>query len=133
MADLGVTYCCSCSVVPDSLRPMDCSSRWTAARQTSVLHRLLAFDQIHAHQVGDVSFPGGSDGEDSDALSPSYLLLPPSSFAFNLSQHQGLIGKTQSFLIGKTALHIRWPNYWNFSSSPSSDYSRLISFRIDWV
>ena len=25
MADLGVTYCCSCSVVPDSLRPMDCS------------------------------------------------------------------------------------------------------------
>ena len=68
MADLGVTYCCSCSVVPDSLRPMDCSSRWTAARQTSVLHRLLAFDQIHAHQVGDVSFPGGSDGEDSDAL-----------------------------------------------------------------
>ena len=25
MGDLGVTYCCSCSVVHDSLRPMDCS------------------------------------------------------------------------------------------------------------
>ena len=30
------------------------------------------------------------------------------------------------------ALHIRWPEYWNFSISPSNEYSRLISFRIDW-
>ena len=29
-------------------------------------------------------------------------------------------------------LHIRWPKYWSFSISPSSEYSRLISFRIDW-
>ena len=31
----------------------------------------------------------------------------------------------------KSALHLRWPKYWNFSISPSSD-SGLISFRIDW-
>ena len=30
------------------------------------------------------------------------------------------------------ALHIRGPNYWSFSFSPSNDYSGLISFRIDW-
>ena len=32
------------------------------------------------------------------------------------------------------ALHIRWPKFWNFnfSISPSSEYSGLISFRIDW-
>ena len=32
------------------------------------------------------------------------------------------------------ALCIRWPNYWSFSFniSPSSEYSGLISFRIDW-
>ena len=29
-------------------------------------------------------------------------------------------------------LHIRWPKYWSFSVSPSSEYSGLISFRIDW-
>ena len=29
-------------------------------------------------------------------------------------------------------LHLRWPKYWNFSISPSSEYSGLISFRIDW-
>ena len=35
----------------------------------------------------------------------------------------------------KSALHIRWPKYWNFSfsTSPSNDYSGLISFRMDWL
>ena len=33
------------------------------------------------------------------------------------------------------ALHISWPKYWDFSFSigPSSEYSGLISFRIDWL
>ena len=33
----------------------------------------------------------------------------------------------------ESVLHIRWPKYWSFSFSisPSSDYSGLISFRID--
>ena len=33
----------------------------------------------------------------------------------------------------ESALPIRWPKYWSFSFSisPSNDYSRLISFRID--
>jgi len=30
-------------------------------------------------------------------------------------------------------LHIRWPKYWSFSISPSSEYSGLISFRVDWL
>ena len=35
----------------------------------------------------------------------------------------------------ESALCIRWPKYWSFSFSisPSSGYSGLISFRIDWV
>ena len=34
----------------------------------------------------------------------------------------------------ESALRIRWPKYWSFSFSfsPSSEYSGLISFRIDW-
>ena len=33
----------------------------------------------------------------------------------------------------ESVLHIRWPKYWslNFSISPSKEYCRLISFRID--
>ena len=30
------------------------------------------------------------------------------------------------------ALRIRWPQYWSFSFSPSSEYSGFISFRINW-
>ena len=32
----------------------------------------------------------------------------------------------------ESVLHIRWPKYWSFSVSPSNEYSRLISSRIDW-
>ena len=34
----------------------------------------------------------------------------------------------------ESVLHIRWPKYWSlsFSISPSSEFSGLISFRIDW-
>ena len=34
----------------------------------------------------------------------------------------------------ESALRIRWPKYWSFSFSisPSSEYSGLISFRINW-
>ena len=34
----------------------------------------------------------------------------------------------------ESALHIRWSKYWSFSFSisPSNEYSRLISLKIDW-
>ena len=34
----------------------------------------------------------------------------------------------------ESVLHIKWPKYWSFgfSNSPSSEYSGLISFSIDW-
>ena len=35
----------------------------------------------------------------------------------------------------ESALYIRWPKYWSFSFiiSPFSEYSGLISFRLDWL
>ena len=35
----------------------------------------------------------------------------------------------------ESVLRIRWPHYWsfNFSLSPSKEYSGLISFRTDWL
>ena len=49
------------------------------------------------------------------------LLLPPSIFP--------------SIRVFESVLPIRWPMYWRFSGSisPSSEYSRLISFRMDWL
>ena len=35
----------------------------------------------------------------------------------------------------ESLLHIRWPKFWSFSFNigPSSEYSGLISFRMDWL
>ena len=35
----------------------------------------------------------------------------------------------------ESVLHIRWPEYWSFSFSisPSSEYSGLVSFRMNWL
>ena len=87
---------------------MDCSML-----SFPVLHYLPEFAQTHAHWV-------------NDAIEPSRPLLPPSPPAFNLSQNQ--------VFFNDSALHIRRPNYWSFSISisTSNEYSRLISFRIDW-
>ena len=38
-------------------------------------------------------------------------------------------------VFSKESVFIRWPKYWNFnfSISPSNEYSELISFRIEWL
>ena len=59
----------SCSTLCD---PMDCSMPGFP-----VHHQLLELAQTHVHLVGD-------------AIQPSHPLSPPSSPAFNLSQHQGI-------------------------------------------
>ena len=67
----------------------------------------------HIHWVGDAS-------------QPSHPLMPFSPSALNLSQHQGLFHEL--------FFCIRRPKYWSFSFSisPSSEYSGLISLKIDW-
>ena len=37
--------------------------------------------------------------------------------------------------LNESVLHIKWPKYWSFSFSisPNSEYSGLISFRMDWL
>ena len=78
-----------------------------------VLHQLPELIQTHVHQVGY-------------AIQPSHPLLSPSPPVFNLSQHQ---------VFSNESVLIRWPKHWSFSFSisPSNEYSRLISFRMDWM
>ena len=96
----------SCPTLCD---PMDCSMH-----VFPVHHQLLELAQTHVHRV-------------SDTIQPSQPLLLPFPVAFNFPQHQSLSNES--------VLCIRWPKYWSFSFSvgPSSKYSGLISFRIDWL
>ena len=76
-----------------------------------VPYHLLELAQVHVHCI-------------SDAIQPSHLLMPSS--AFDLSQLQGLFPWVVcSHQMTKILSFI-------FSISPSSEYSGLISLKIDW-
>ena len=78
-----------------------------------VHHQLLEPTQTHVHRIGLPS---------NHLILCLPLLLPLSIFpSIRGFSHE-------------SALHIRWPKYWSvsFSISPSSEYSGLIFFRIDW-
>ena len=62
----------------------------------------------------------------SDTIQPSHSLSPPSPFSSIFSRIR--------IFSNELALPIRWPKFWklSFRTSPSNEYSRLISFRIDW-
>ena len=96
----------SCPTLCD---PMDCSTPGLP-----VHHQLPEFTQTHVHWVGD-------------AIQPSHPLSSPSPPALNLPSIK--------VFSNESALRIRWPKYWSFSFSisSSSEYSGLISFRMDWL
>ena len=94
------------------LCPTLCDSMDCSMPSFTVHHQLLELAKIHVHQVGD-------------AIQPSHHLSSSFLTTFNLSQHQGLFKWVSS--------SHWWPKYWsfNFSISPSNEYSGLSSFRMD--
>ena len=93
----------------------DSVTPWTAARQASLsisnsqsLPKLMSIESVMPSNYLILCRP---------------LLLPPSIFS------------SIRVFSNESVLHIRWSNYWSFSFSisPSSEYSRLISFRMDWL
>ena len=88
---------------------------WTAARQASLsitssrsLLKLMSIEAVMPSNHLILRRP---------------LLFPPSIFP-NIRVFSN-----------ESVLHIRWPKYWSFSfsTSPSNEYSGLISFRMDWL
>ena len=103
--------CCCCSVTKSW--PTLCDSMNWSTPDSSVLPCFLGFAQIYVIESLRLS--------DHFILCCCLLLLPsvfPSIRGFS----------------NESALCIRWPKYWrfNFSISPSNEYSGLNSFRIDW-
>ena len=78
-----------------------------------VHHQLLELTQTHVHWV-------------SDSIQPSHPLSSPSPLPS--------IFPSIRVFSSESVFCIKWPKCWSFSFSisPSSEYSGLISFRIDW-
>ena len=82
----------------------------------------------HARLLFHLLFP--RVGSDSCPLSLWYYLTisasaSPFSFCLQSFPASGSFPMSPLF-------HIRWPEYWSFSISPSNKYSGLIAFRTDW-
>ena len=94
---------------PTLCDPMDCRMPGIP-----VHHQLPEFTPTHVHWVGNGI-------QQSHPLLP--LLLLPSIFP------------SIRVFSNESVLLIKWPKYWsfNFSISPSNEYSGLISFRMDWL
>ena len=104
-------YCCCCSIsksCPTFWDPMDAACQ--ASLSFTVFLSLLKLMSI------ELTMP-------SNHLSQCHLLLFLPS----------ILPRIKVFS-NEPALCIRWSKYWsfNFSISPSCEYSGLISFRIDW-
>ena len=108
----NLIHCC-CSVAQSCLTHYD-----------SLQSHVLQHTRLPCHSLS----PGlCSDSWPLSLMSSSHLilchpLLPlPSVFP------------SSRVLSNKLTLHNRWPKYWRFSIRHSSEYSGLISFRIDWL
>ena len=101
------------------VQPLNCiwlfATPWTAARQASLyitispsLLKLMSIESVMPFNHFILCDP---------------LLLLPSIFP------------SIRVFSNELALWIRWPGFWsfNFSTSPSNEYSGLISFIIDWL
>ena len=93
----SIDNCCSVTLsCPTLCSPMD----WSVSGLT-VSHHLLKLAQVHVLCI-------------SDAIQPSYPLMPPSPSALDLSQHQGLLQwVTVQMTIMELQLH-HLPFWWAF-------------------
>ena len=100
----------SCSVVSDSL--------WSHGRRHARIPCPSSTARVYANSCS-------SSWWCHPIISSSVLLFSSCLQSFPLSIR---------VFSNESVLRIRWSKYWSFSFSisPSNEYSRLISFRIDW-
>ena len=106
----GVKKCCCCSVIqlcPTFVTP------WTAACQASL--SIIIYQSLLKLISVELVMPSNR------LIFCCPLLLLPSIFP------------SIRVFSNESALCNRWLNYWSLSFSHSSEYSGLISFRIDWL
>ena len=103
-----------CTLLLFSLSPVQLFvTPWTAAHQASLFITNLEFAQTHVHLISDAI-------QSSHPVLP-FLLLPSIFLSIRVFSNE-------------STLHMGWPEYWSFSfnTSPSNEYSTLVSFKIHW-
>ena len=105
---------------------------------------LVMSDSLWPHGLWNARSPCPSGLRNARSLCPSQSLLKLISIELVMPSNHLILCHPLLFLpsilpsirvfSSEAVLCIRWPKYWSFSFSisPSNEYSRLISLRIDW-
>ena len=86
--------------------------------------------RLHGLQHARLACLSPSPGACSDSCPLSWWCHPSISICFPFPLLLSIFPSIRVFSNASTRL-IRWPKYWSFSFSPPSEYSGLISFRIE--
>ena len=113
-----------------------CSDGWGHAQFSSVqFSRSVMSDSLQPHesQNSRPPCPSPTPGVYSYSCPLSQWCHPTISSSVSLFSSCLLIFPSIRVFSNESVLHVRWPKYWsfNFIISPSSEYSGLISFRMD--
>ena len=108
-----------------------CKQTW---HSKVVSHSVLSYSlQPHGLQHARLSCPSLSPRVCSNSCPSSRWCHP--TISCSVVPFSCLQSFPESVFSSESVLHASWPKYWsfNFSTSPSNEYSGLISFRMDWL
>ena len=100
------------------------------------LSRSVVSDSLRPHGLQHARPPVHHNSWSLCKLMPIKSVMPPNHLILcrPLPRPPSVFPSIRVFS-NESVLRIRWPKYWSFSlsMSPSSEYSGLISFRMDWL
>ena len=108
--------------------------QWFYFISESVSHSVVSDSVTNGLQPASLLCPPLSCGVSSNSCLLSWWCYPTLSSSVAPFLFLPSIFRSIRVFSDESALHIKWLKYWSFSLniSPSSEYSGLISFRIDW-
>ena len=105
----------------------------TASSSVQFIHSVVSYSlQPHGLQHARPPCPSPAPGVYSNSCPLSQWCHPTTSSSV-IPSHSAFFFPSTTVFSNESVLWFRWPKHWCFSISPSNEYSRLISFRMDWL
>ena len=109
--------------------------RWLMEEHSVQFSCSVMYDSLQSHRLQYIRHPCPSPIPSLLKLMSIELAMPSSHIILYHSLLLSSIFPSVRLFSNESVLLIRWPKYWSFSSSNSlsSEYSGLISFKMDWL
>ena len=106
---------------------------WEVLRWQNQFSHSVVSDSLRPHGLQNARHPCPSPTPRACSLMSFELVMPSNHLILCHPLLLPSIFPSIRVFSKESVLPIRWPKQWSFSIGPSSEYSGLIFFRIDWV